>query len=140
MARLLTAREAADVLSGKLGWPVRAGDVTDAIRHGRLQGERQAGWRRRYLVSEEELLRFVAENADIRASEEDRARAEALEAAAWSTLPRRSFDVLWRVEWKRRAKSLKPPPGTAKANIDEATDRLARDLERLKERGRKRSR
>ena len=139
MARLLTAREAADILSGKLGWPVRAGDVTDAIRHGRLQGERQAGWRRRYLVSEEELLRFVEENADIRASEEDRARAEALEAAVWSTLPRRSFDVLWRVEWKRRAKSLKPPPEKAKANIDEATDRLARDLERLKER-KKRSR
>lgn len=58
---LLTTAEAAQVLAEALGKPVRARNVQDAARKGRIRGEKKPGRSGHYLIPEEELQRILEE-------------------------------------------------------------------------------
>ena len=52
--RLLTTREAAEMLSEGMGRNITAARIEDAIQRGRLQAEKDPGDHDRYLVSPDE--------------------------------------------------------------------------------------
>jgi hypothetical protein len=130
--RLLTPKEAAALLADALGWPVKAGDVKDAVKRGRLKAEDGPG-RNEILIPEAELLRLIEEHGKDAA--ENRARAEEQQGAIWDLLPKRSSDFLWRVNWKRRSRGAGGAglsTGEApKPKTDNVAEAIQKDLERL---------
>jgi hypothetical protein len=131
---MLTPKEAAELLADRLGWPLQAADVESAAKRGRMRAEKGPG-RHDYLIPEEEVLRIIQENE--RDNPVNRARAAELEAAVWDALPRRPWDLFFRVSWKRRSREPGCPPETPRVPGDDVAEGIRRDLERLEARGKR---
>ena len=102
--RLLTLKEAAEMLATALGWPVLAGDVKDAVKRGRLRAETKPGRWGGYVIPEEEVLKLIEEHrkeSDLEPNGEARRAADERAARVWDALPQTTTDILFGTGWKR---------------------------------------
>jgi hypothetical protein len=112
--RLLTTREAAEMLSEGMRRHVTAGRVEDAIERGRLRAEKDPGGRDAHLVPMDEVVRVIEESY----------RKRDPDTEVWDMLPSRSSDLFWRTRWM--------PHRSPASSMSE--DQLAELIDRLRKR------